>query len=227
MVLSAVRNFVSGVSVATAVVFAATLSAPVHAATIGPGVLDFNQVEIACQSKGKKSKCIASAVLIGNSGEDTVTSTYEDLFGVSVVEWDRFEQDSGLTSNGRVTVETGVAPGNTTDGVNRWFISDTLLDPSSVVGFSFKAGTYSVFFSFIEPGLAAGDEVRFNDFDYYADMLLSDEEYANLSNKANAGLSNLIVYGVTAIPVPAAFPLAAAGFGLLGIMGWRKNRQSA
>ena len=217
------RSMVAG----SALLAGLALAGAAHAATIGPGVLDFDQVEIGCQLKGKKSKCVASAVIIGNSGTDSVTQTYEDLFGVEVIEWDRFEQDSGLATNGLIDVEVGVAAGDTLVGENRWFLADPLFDPSSVVGFSFKAGNYSVFFSFIAPGLVSGDEVRFNDFDFYAELLLPEEEFNALGSKLNAGLSNLIVYGVTAVPVPAAFPLAAAGFALWGLMGWCKQRRAA
>jgi len=44
------------------------------------------------------------------------------------------------------------------------------------------------------------------------------------------GFSHLTVFGtnaITTVPVPAALPLAAAGFALLGLMGWRKQRRAA
>ncbi len=44
------------------------------------------------------------------------------------------------------------------------------------------------------------------------------------------GFSHLTVFGtnaVTTVPVPAALPLAAAGLGIFGMLGWRKRRHAA
>lgn len=44
------------------------------------------------------------------------------------------------------------------------------------------------------------------------------------------GFSHLTIFGtnaITAVPLPAALPLAAAGLGVFGFLGWRKRRQTA
>ncbi len=216
-------------AIAASFLVGVSLVAPAQAATIGPGIASFDNIALACQGKsGKKNKCVASAVLIENAGKDTEAQFYEDVFGDEVVVWDKVDGAGSASQNGLVTAQIGFAPGDTENGENRWFVSDPIFDVSAILGFSFTAGTYSVFFSFIAPGLEAGDDVRFNDLDYYAELLLSPEELSAKGSNFNAGFSHLTVYGlsgpsIVAVPVPAALPLFLTAFAVFGFIARRKS----
>ena len=42
-----------------------------------------------------------------------------------------------------------------------------------------------------------------------------------------SGFDYLAGVTLTAVPVPAAFPLLAGGLGLMGLLGWRRKRRAA
>jgi len=220
------RRFVAGSAVALGLAFTApAYSAPVvvaadlslYGGTSGAG--------LGCQGGG----CVVADDIfdVANSGDGTILGLYGDLFGFDdgvLTIWDKYDVTANSYRYGLIDVDAGEKSGSWTLSAD----ASGSFDPSLVVGFIAKLGPYSVFLNFLDPGIEFGDEYLVETLKAYAKAILPDDDFGDGKKFNGGGFSHLAVIGtVSTVPVPAALPLAAAGFTVLGLLGWRKHRGMA
>ena len=224
--LALCRRFSAGAAIALGLAFAApAYSAPIvvpadltlYGGTSGAG--------LGCQGGG----CVVADDIfdVGNSGDGTILGLYGDLFGFgdgALTIWDKYDVDENEYRFGRIEVDAAEKSGS-------WTLSAGAtgsFDPSLVVGFVAKLGPYSVFLNFLDPGIEFGDEFLVETLLAYAKAILPADDFGSGKSFRGGGFSHLVVLGTVAtVPVPAALPLAGAGFAILGLIGWQKRRQTA
>lgn len=234
-----IQRFAGATVIASAVLFGAAAMSPSHAVTIGPEVTAFDDDANPAFSCPKNKPCIDSLTVLDNSGDETVLPAAEEIFGFgtgSLIIWDKFDLGNSQSRDGDFSVETNVAYTSALpdrpDTVNKWSLNSDgpiSFDPSSIVGFAAKFGNFTAFFAFRSEDLPlpADLDVLFYDLEFYDEFLnigLLDEQ----KNGKFGGLSHVTIFGqTTVVPLPAALPLAAAGFAVFGLLGWRKHRRAA
>lgn len=211
-----------------------------NAAVLGPDFDEF-QVDVELVRYDPENDIYITA---SGNGLNTVIDTFEYLFGYatnSVVDWDKFETggDGGEDYRGRIEVnslydknfstpQTLTTNGNSfttsADLFGSFHINNLATDsngdgfnPSQILGFSFKAGNDIIFID-LKPSPGAPstvDLVLFNTIQFYAQLLIDEDPFDDITSLADLGLGNkvkglshLVVYGqIAAVPVPAALPL--------------------
>lgn len=219
------RRFATG----AAIVLGLGLASPaVSAPVVIPADLTLyggtSGVGLGCQGGG----CVVADDIfdVSNSGDNYILGVYGDLFGFddgSLTIWDKYDVDTDTYRFDRISVDAEEKSGSWTlnSGATGSF------DSSQVVGFIAKLGPYSVFLNFLDPGIEAGDEFLVETLKAYAKAILPEDDFGTGKQFKGGGFSHLVVVGtLTTVPAPAALPLAAAGFAVFGLMGWRKHRRA-
>jgi hypothetical protein len=116
---------------------------------------------------------------------------------------------SGLAWNARNT------PGRPQDW--QLFVNDILQTSGSLPGDGSDGRASPDTFSLLNVLLAAGDTVELRMF----------RTGPGTSTGDYVGLDLTVDLNTSAVPLPAAFPLFAAGLGIMGLVGWRRKRKAS
>jgi CHRD domain-containing protein len=184
------------------VVFSAMLAAPAAAATVYQATLS---PEVGVISSGTG---VATVVINGNLM--TVSASFSGL--ISTTTSSHIHCCTSSPATGTAAVATVVPtfplfPLGVTSGTFTETFDMTLASSYDSVFITAEGGTVGSAFAALLAGLNA------------------DEAYFDIHTQINPG-GEISGFLTQVTPLPSALPLAATGFGLLGLLGWRRKRKT-
>jgi hypothetical protein len=160
---------------------------------------------------------VISSCLVGVSPAKALTfnfSFFDVLTGGSVINASGILDTAPAGPNYLITSISGTYNSNNITslyGVNGFQGNDNILHTSgpllSLAGFSFAVGAASI-----------------NVYYDAAGQFITAGNYGSYNNN---NVDTIIRFSVTETPLPAALPLFATGLGLMGLLGWRRQRKQA